>query len=147
MHFLRGLLDGDGNVRSILDRSLGISFAGNIHLMTEIRDRICSILGIQNRDLYPVGKIWSLQFTGEDACKVIQKIYPNKKLFGLPRKRDFAIDRVQLFYQSQHCSVCNINIGFRRRVSSIQYCEKCRAEKQREANRRSYRKKTSTHLR
>lgn len=86
-HLIRGLIDGDGWISY---KSHSIGFCGSERLVTELRDFICSNLGV-----YPVkvlkveDRLWQINWASlRDVEKIGNYLYNNKRDCYLERKFD-----------------------------------------------------------
>lgn len=90
-HYIRGLFDGDGSVLfPFKDRNdIKVCFSGNITIMEWLRDLLTKECGVtKNKVCCRDNGFTTLSYTGANAIKIRDYMYPTKNEFGLKRKKE-----------------------------------------------------------
>lgn len=86
-HYIRGYFDGDGWV-TFNKKYLKIGFCGSWFMINWINKQLKNHCNIKTNKISKHGNIYTIQYSGCKAIRIRDFIYPNKDVFGLPRKKE-----------------------------------------------------------
>lgn len=142
--FLRGVIDGDGSIRSP-SNSIGFTVTGSLSLITTIREELMQRTGCPLYQLQSAGRAYTLAVYGGFAAVALRAMYGAPLGYALPRKRAAARHAIAAYHLNGRCVTCgsvisdeDLTIHHRRRR---RFCTVCIIKRRRDANKRSYHKR------
>jgi len=86
--FLRGFIDGDGNITNTKDHQrFLIGFCGTKKLVTFLVNKLFSLFKIKKGIIRPIGKIYKIAYNKSESLQIKNLLYKNKPHFFLTRKK------------------------------------------------------------
>lgn len=134
-HFLRSILDGDGNISFSRKGGLRIKIAGNSNCVLGLQTDLAELFSIRSTARYlDMDRVKILDLCGEPAERALSCMYQDSENLRLERKYHQWLEWNDHLKLTTHCLLCDVSI---RSSQGQKLCPPCQVVRNRLMNRRS----------